>query len=405
MLSPIKKIIYRTYQAAFHLAIPLLPYRKPEKISDLPALVQLLKKKSIRSVMIVTGKIVRSIGLTEPLEALLEESGISCTIYDSTVANPTTDNVAAALELYKENNCECLIGFGGGSPIDCAKAVGACVVRPDKTLAQMKGLLKIHRKLPLLVAIPTTAGTGTETTVSSVITDAATRVKYPMNDFSLIPHYAVLDAQVTRSLSPSLTATTGMDALTHAVEAYIGRSTTRQSRADAIEAVQLIFQYLPLAYRDGNDMEARKKMLYASYLAGSAFTVSYVGYVHAVAHSLGGLYNVPHGFANAVLLPVVLKSYGEKAYKKLHQLAICIGAAAPTDSHEKGATAFIHAIEQLKKELEIGDTISGIQTEDIPLLARHAAAEANPLYPVPKLMDAGELEAIFYQVQGSEKRD
>lgn len=398
MLNPIQKIYYRTYQKIFRLAIPLMPYRKPHLLNNFEELSDSLVAHSINSVLMITGKTVHKTRQTTPLEELLRKNNINYIIYDSTVANPTTDNVEEALQLYNAHHCQAIIGFGGGSPIDCAKAVGARVARPRKSLSQMKGLLKICKKIPPLYVIPTTAGTGTETTVTSVITDAVTRDKYPINDFSLIPHYAILAPEVTRSLPAHLTATTGMDALTHAVEAFIGGSTTKQSRKDALEAVELIFKNLPLAYQDGNNMEARKNMLYASYLAGSAFTVSYVGYVHAVAHSLGGVYDTPHGLANAVLLPVVLKAYGETAYKKLHQLGICIGVANEADSHETGAKAFMDALYSLENELNIPTKIEGIKKEDIPSMARHAAKEANPLYPVPKLMSAKELEDIYFHV-------
>lgn len=400
-----KKIYCRCYQQIFHIAIPFLPYRKPKILQGIAELPTLLHKKKITSLLLVTDASIRSFGLTAPLEKLLADEGIECIVYDKTVANPTTVNVAEALELYKENNCEALIGFGGGSSIDCAKAAGARIARPGKELSDMEGILKVGRKLPLLIAIPTTAGTGSETTLAAVITDAETRHKYPINDFPLIPHYAVLDPEVTRSLPPSLTATTGMDALTHAVEAYIGRSTTAGTRKDSIRAVQLIFKYIRTAYNDGNDMRARKQMLYAAYLAGSAFTKSYVGYVHAVAHSLGGRYNTPHGLANAVLLPYVLEAYGESAAHKLCRLAVCAGLADAGTPDDEGAAIFIEAIRQMKEDLNIPDVIPEIKEEDIPELARFADKEANPLYPVPKLMNASELEKFYYCVMSLGQAD
>lgn len=393
-----KKIYCRTFQTVFRLALPLLPYRKPKQLNDMDALVALLLKKRIHTVLLVTDQSIRSFGITKPLEEKLVQADIDCIIYDETVANPTTTNVEEAREKYLANDCQALIGFGGGSSIDCAKAVGARIAKPHQSLARMKGILKIHKKLPLLIAIPTTAGTGSETTLAAVIVDNETRHKYPINDFPLIPRYAVLDPEVTRSLPPALTATTGMDALTHAVEAYIGNSTTAGTRKDAIKAVQLIFQYIRPAYKDGSNMTARRKMLYASYLAGSAFTKSYVGYVHAVAHSLGGKYNVPHGLANAVLLPFVLEAYGDSAAAKLHQLAIAINISTEEESDSEGAAKFIEAIKEMKRDLDIGDTIPEIQEEDIPMLAHYAEKEGNPLYPVPKLMTAEELEQFYYMV-------
>ena len=397
-MNRLRKIYCRTYQTVFRLALPLLPYRKPKLLYGIAALPELFREKGIKRVLLVTDASIRNLGLTGPLEELLKKEQISCTVYDKTVANPTTNNVEEARKLYLAGKCQAIIGFGGGSSMDCAKAVGARIVKPRQSLAKMKGILKVHKKLPPLVAIPTTAGTGSETTLAAVITDSKTRHKYPINDFPLIPHFAVLEPEVTKSLPPHITSTTGMDALTHAVEAYIGRSTTRETRADAVAAIKLIFSNLPEAYKNGNNMEARKNMLKASFLAGSAFTKSYVGYVHGVAHSLGGRYNVPHGLANAVLLPYVLEAYGESAYKKLHQLAVAAGISQKGESHKTGGQKFIAAVKELQKELDIPDKIKGIQKKDIPKLARYADKESNPLYPVPKLMDAKELEPFYYDV-------
>ena len=247
-------------------------------------------------------------------------------------------------------------------------------------------------------AVPTTAGTGSETTLAAVITDAQTRYKYAINDFPLIPKYAVLDPKVTVSLPPFITATTGMDALTHAVEAYIGRSTTYGTRKDALLAVKLIFENIDTAYTDGTNVDARRNMLHASYYAGCAFTKSYVGYVHAVAHSLGGQYNIPHGLANAILLPHVLEEYGETIHKKLAKLAVAAGIAEKGTPCAQAAYAFIDEIKAMKKRFGIGNTVPDIQEEDIPKLAHYADKEANPLYPVPVLMNAKELEKFYYML-------
>lgn len=397
-MNCLRKIYCRAFQTAFRLALPLLPYRKPILLDAIDALPGLLRNKQIRRVLLVTDASIRSLGITHPLEVLLAENGIGCTVYDKTVANPTTGNVEEARSLYLQNSCQAIIGFGGGSSMDCAKAVGARIAKPRQSLSKMKGILRVHKRLPLLIAIPTTAGTGSETTLAAVITDSETRRKYPINDFPLIPRYAVLDPEVTRSLPRHITATTGMDALTHAVEAYIGRSTTRETRRDATEAVKLVFANLERASDHGDDLDARRNMLYAAYLAGSAFTKSYVGYVHAVAHSLGGKYNTPHGLANAVLLPVVLEAYGPHAHRKLHQLAIAVGISDTGDSHAQGAEKFIQAVRQLQHTLDIPTTIAGIQREDIPTLAKFADSEGNPLYPVPQLMDAKELERFYEAV-------
>lgn len=397
-MNTLRKIYCRTFQKAFHIAIPFLPYRKPKIAGSVKELPEIIMRHKCTHVLIITDGGIMKLGLTRRLEKALKEAGIPYTIYDKTVANPTTVNVRAALELYHKEGCDAIIGFGGGSSMDCAKAVGACAVKPNQSLAQMKGILKVHKKLPLLMAVPTTAGTGSETTLAAVITDADTRYKYAINDFPLIPRYAVLDSKVTLSLPPFITATTGIDALTHAVEAYIGNSTTIDTRRDALKAVKLIFENIDIAYEHGDNIQARRNMLHASFYAGCAFTKSYVGYVHAVAHSLGGQYNVPHGLANAILLPLVLREYGSCIDKKLHRLAIAAGLADKNTPDHEAAELFIRAIEEMKERLGIVNIVKEIQETDILKLAHYADKEANPLYPVPKLMDASELEKFYYML-------
>ncbi|MFQ7353209.1 MAG: iron-containing alcohol dehydrogenase [Blautia wexlerae] len=397
-MNTLRKIYCRAFQKAFHIAIPFLPYRKPKIAGSVKELPEIIMRHKCTHVLIITDGGIMKLGLTRRLEKALKEAGIPYTIYDKTVANPTTVNVREALELYHKEGCDAIIGFGGGSSMDCAKAVGACAVKPNQSLAQMKGILKVHKKLPLLMAVPTTAGTGSETTLAAVITDADTRYKYAINDFPLIPRYAVLDPKVTLSLPPFITATTGMDALTHSVEAYIGNSTTIDTRRDALKAVKLIFENIDIAYEHGDNIQARRNMLHASFYAGCAFTKSYVGYVHAVAHSLGGQYNVPHGLANAILLPLVLREYGSCINKKLHRLAIAAGLADKNTPDHEAAELFIRAIEEMKERFRIVNIVKEIQETDIPKLAHYADKEANPLYPVPKLMDASELEKFYYML-------
>ena len=312
--------------------------------------------------------------------------------------NPTVQNVEDALQVYHVNHCDALIAVGGGSSMDCAKAVGARVAYPKRTVNQLGGKLKVWRKLPTLIAIPTTAGTGSETPLAAMITDSKTHHKYAIMSFPLIPKYAVLDASLTYSLPPHLTSTTGVDALTHAVEAYIGRSTSKETRRLSLEATKLVFENVEEAYKDGNNHTARENMLHAAYKAGIAFSKSYVGYIHAVAHSLGGKYGTPHGLANAVVMPYVLESYGKSVYKKLHRLGIAAGVATEEDAPMTGAIKFINAVKALNAGMNIPEKLPGIQKEDIPSLAKHAAKEANPLYPVPKLMNTRQLEQFYYMV-------
>ena len=396
-MNTLKKIYCRTFQAGFRLAMPFMPYREPEILNSVAEVAPLLEKLEVKAVLLVTDNMLRKFGATAKLEKLLSDANITCVVYDETCPNPTVNNVEAARELYIKENCEALIAFGGGSSMDCAKAVGARIAYPNKTVNQTKGLLKVLKKIPTLIAVPTTAGTGSEVTVTSVITNSEIKHKYTMNSFPLIPAYAVLDPEVTLTLPPHLTATTGMDALTHAVEAYIGGSTTRETRAYAKEAVKLIFENLETAYADGKNETARRNMLRAAYIAGIAFSKSYVGYVHAVAHTLGGQYNVPHGLANAVLMPIVLDEFGECIYDKLHQLAVAAGISNPNDDMAESAQKFIQTIRDMNARMNIPTGFDNIIKDDIPMMAEHADAEANPLYPVPMLMDAHELEKIYHK--------
>lgn len=392
------KVFCRVFQTVFRLALPILPYREPEIVPSCTDLGKVLEKEQIKSVLIVTDKGIVNNGLVAPLERVLNDNNVAFTVYDKTQPNPTVHNVEEALALYKQNDCDSLIAIGGGSSMDCAKALGARVAYPKRTVGQMKGILRVLRRLPTLIAIPTTAGTGSEVTLASIITDSEKHHKYALMSFPLIPHYAVLDATLTYSLPPHLTSTTGMDALTHAVEAYIGRSTSKETRKLALEAVKLIFENVETAYTDGKNHKARENMLHAAYKAGVAFSKSYVGYIHAVAHSLGGQYGTPHGLANAVLMPYVLEAYGESAYKKLHKLGIAAGVCDVNDDHKDGAEKFIKAIKNLNAKMDIPEKLSGIKKEDIAIMAKHAEKEANPLYPVPKLMTKKELAEFYVQV-------
>ncbi|MDD3416598.1 MAG: iron-containing alcohol dehydrogenase [Lachnospiraceae bacterium] len=396
------KLYCRIYQTIFKLASAFLPWRKPELlegINSLQNLPEIVKNRNINKVLIVTGPQIFSLGLLDVMLKGLEKEGVTYYIYNKTVQNPTIDNVEDALEIYKSNNCKGIIAFGGGSPIDCAKGVACRVARPEKTIPQMKGLLKVRKNLPLLIAIPTTAGSGSETTVAAVLSNPTTHEKYAINDPVIIPHYAVLDPVITTGLPQHVTSTTGMDALTHAVEAYIGRGNTKETEMMAIKATKLIFENIYKAYSDGTDLNARGNMQKASFYAGIAFTRAYVGYVHAVAHTLGGFYGIPHGLANAVILPYVLESYGKSAQKRLAELADVVDITKPTDTIENKAHKFIEAIKELNREMKIPDKIMGINDKDIPLMVKRADKESNPLYPVPRIMDKKELEKIYYLIQ------
>jgi alcohol dehydrogenase class IV len=378
----------------------VLPWRSPKVLegqNSLSELPSFLKDKGITSVLIITDKGIASLGLMDGMLEGLKNAGISFNVYDKTVPNPTIHNIEEALEIYKHHHHQGIIAFGGGSPMDCAKGVGARVAKPRKTIPQMKGLFKVLSKLPPLVAIPTTSGTGSEATVAAVVTNPKTHEKYALMDLSLIPRYAVLDPMLTVKLPPHITSTTGMDALTHAVEAYIGRANTNQTKQLSIDATKLVFDNLYEVYVNGANIEARANMQRASHYAGIAFTRAYVGNVHAVAHALGGFYGVPHGLANAVVLPYVLEYYGEAVYKPLAELWDAAGQGG--DSKAQKAKLFIAAVKALNERMSIPDKISGIDEKDIPKLAEHAYKEANPVYPVPVIFSRKDFENIFSMIK------
>lgn len=360
---------------------------------------EVIKRNDVFKVLIVTDKTIPKLGIMDGLLESLNKEGIKFKIYDRTVSNPTINNIEEALKIYHNNNCNAIIAFGGGSPIDCAKGVAACVARPDKSIQQMKGMLKVRKKIPLLFAIPTTAGTGSEATIAAVISDSSTHEKYAINDIVLIPHYAILDASLTVNLPPDITSTTGMDTLTHAIEAYIGRSNTKETKELSKQAIKLVFENIYQAYSDGTNLVVRENMLKASYYAGIAFTRAYIGYVHAISHALSGFYGLPHGKTNAIILPYVLAYYGDSVYKPLSELANLVGIGGADDNIEQKSYAFIESIKKLNNKMNIPEKITGIKESDIPLMVERAFKEANPIYPVPKLLTRKDLFNIFIMIK------
>lgn len=394
----IKHMYYRLYQGVFRVAVNFLDWTPPKIISgpgSVKKLPAVIKSKGLKKMMIVTDKGLMSLNLLDGLFEGLKAEGIDYVVYDKTQPNPSIDNIEEVRSLYLDNGCEGFIAFGGGSPMDCAKAAGARVVRPNKTVQKMRGQLKVIKKLPPFFAVPTTAGTGSETTLAAVVTDTKTHEKYALNDPRLRPGYAVLDPELTVGLPPHITSTTGMDALTHAVEAYIGHSNTKETSAKAEQATKMIFENLETAYNNGSDIHAREQMLLASHYAGIAFTRAYVGNVHAIAHNLGGFYGVPHGLANAIILPYVLDYYGDTAYERLARLSEFAGVAKDGQSDEEKAKAFIQEIRDMNARMNIPDKIDKIQESDIPTIAQRALKEANPLYPVPKIMDLEDCMGVI----------
>ena len=398
----IKNVWYRTYQLGQALASYCVYWPKAKPVTGVGCrkeIPELLKNANVSKVMVVTGKHVGKSIAPEILEDI-SKAGIEYCHYSKVEANPSTNTVYEIRDLYNSENCNGFLAIGGGSPMDAAKAAGCLVVRPKKSLGDMAGLLKVMKKLPPFIAVPTTSGTGSETTMAAVITDSKTHHKYAIMDMHIVPHVAVMDPELTEKMPDKVTSTTGMDALTHAVEAYLCiNNYTKESRRFAEEATVLIFEWLEEAYRNPHNLEARAKMLEAAYKAGFTFSRSGVGNVHAIAHTLGGLYGVAHGLANAVILPIVLEDYGEKAYKDLARLAEITGVKTEGSNEDK-AKAFIEEIYAMNERMGIPKTIDVIREEDIPQMVSWALAEANPIYPVPVIYDRERCEKVIRRIMG-----
>lgn len=379
------KAYCRIFQAVLKAGNYFMGYRMPDYIEGpgcIKRMPELLKKDNVNNILLVTGPNITKRGLNRGLMEALDEAGISYTVFNNIGANPTSDMVEEGVKLYHEKNCQAIIAFGGGSPMDCAKGIGARIARPNKSIAQLQGLLKVFKKIPVFYAVPTTAGSGSETTVAAVITDTATHHKAAIMDTHLIPQCAVLDPELTVGLPPFTTACTGMDALSHAVEAYTNHTyNTKLENGLAKQAVKLIYDNLLNAYKDGANIEARQNMQKAAFFAGRAFTRGCVGYVHAVGHTISGLYNIAHGLAMAVILPHVMRQYGPAAYPRLAELADVCGIEGASNAER--ANRFILWIEDMNREMGLPTCLDMIKEQDIPQMIKWAMKEGNPLYPTP----------------------
>lgn len=394
----LKKVMYRAFQLLTKFLLRVAKFPMPKLFSgsgSVNRVAEILKTRDLQNVLIVTDKILMDLGLLKGLLKSLDENSISYTIFDGVQPNPTIQNVEDGLKLYLSKNCRGIIAFGGGSPIDCAKYIGARAAKPGKSVRKMAGLSRVMKRIPYLIAIPTTAGTGSETTIAAVVTDPATKEKFYAADFNLVPRAAVLDPDLLVGLPPHITSTTGIDALTHAVECYIGSLNTKFTIEYAEKAVKIIFNDLEAVYRNGSDLEKRNNMLLASYYAGAAFTRAMVGYVHAIAHNMGGMYGVPHGLANAVILPYVLEYSRKDAEKKLAKLAIAGGIGKAGESDKDLSIKFIEKIKSMNRNMKIPERIKELQEKDIPLIAKRALKEANPNYAVPTLMNQKQCEEFI----------
>ena len=391
----------RVFQAVLKIGNYGMGYRMPEYLEGPGKIRELgtfLREKKINDVLVVTGTGMVRRGQVQSMLEGFQQAGIRYHVIAFEHPDPTSLDVEQGFAAYREQNCRAIVALGGGSRIDCAKAIAAKAAHPGKPVAQLQGLMKVHKPIVPFVAIPTTAGAGSETTVAAVITDAQTHRKAAINDSFLIPRYAVLDPELTVDLPPYTTATTGMDALAHAVEAYTNHTyNTKLEDRLAKEAVRLIHDNLLTAYTCGDDLQARQNMQRAAFYAGRAFTRGCVGYVHAIGHTLGGLYGVSHGLAMAVLLPHVMRAYGTAAQKRLSELAYVCGIPGNTDAQL--AEGFLRWMEQTNAAMGIPKGFDMIRDEDIDQMITWAKKEANPLYPVPVVWGREALRRVIESIR------
>lgn len=358
----------------------------------------LIKEDNLKKPLIVTDNSLMKLGLINPLIDKFKELDMPFAVFSDVQPNPTCENVMNGYEVYKLEGCDCIVAVGGGSPMDTAKTIGAKAARPKKDIRKFLGLFSIRKKIPMLYAVPTTAGTGSEATLAAVITDEKKNHKIPICDPVLMPRRAILDPKLTEGLPPFMTATTGMDALCHAVEAYTNQTYCTKYENELCEkAVKLIHDNILTVYKDGHNLEARKNMQLAAMYAGRAFSRGSVGYVHAIGHTLGGLYHISHGEAMSVILPKVMRKYGKSAEKRLGMLADIVGIEGK-DNSEK-ANKFIDWIEETNKAMNIRNSFVEIKDEDIDTIIKWAIKEANPVYPCPQVWKYKDFKELVLELK------
>lgn len=395
-------IICRSWQLASAGLLRVRPIEKQEKLigsGSLSMVGRAVSDKDVSRFLIITTAGTVKRGMLETLFEGLREEGISWAVYTGVVPDPDIECVEAAVRMYRDEHCDGIIAVGGGSAMDCAKMCGARVARPRTSVKRMAGLMRVVKKLPFFVAVPTTAGTGSEITAAAVITDKSVTParKFTVMDFVLVPDMAVLDPDLTMKLPANLTAETGMDAFTHAIESYTNLFCSGRINDYAMEAMKLIDENLTKVVKaevEGEELEsARENLLVGSYYAGIAFTNGYVGYVHAIAHAVGALYHIPHGRACAMILPYVMEAYGESINKPMARISDTLKIKQCGSAKEK-RDAVIEHIRWMNAQIGIGDRISEIQEADVEIIASRAVKEANPSYPVPVIFNEAEIQAI-----------
>lgn len=398
MLFPLQVQFFSALQLCLKLATRLIPFRVPRTFTGPGSALELcdaIAATGAAKVLLVTDATMVQIGLVQPLQDRLTALGLSVVTYDGVKPDPTIAQIEAGVDLYKREGCTAVLAVGGGSSIDAAKVIAARVRNPHG-IRWMAGLFRLLRSPAPLYAVPTTAGTGSEVTIAAIVSDPENVRKFAIMDFRLVPQMAALDGSLMAGLPPGVTAATGMDALTHAVEAYLSRNQTAATDRDALDAVRLIMEHLPKVMADGTNLESRSQMALASYKAGMAFTTAGVGYVHAIAHNFGARYHVPHGLANAIILPYVLDDVKAVRTERLATLAKVSGLAPDAEQNAAIlADRFIAHVRDLNVQLGIPTVVERLRAGDISTIAANACAEAAWYYAVPRYLDRAACERLI----------
>lgn len=395
-----RRVALPAAKRAVGLAMRLVPVPQPTLLvgpGSSVRLAQTIAGLAHRKLFIVSDATLVAAGLLQPVLDALRGAGAPCAVFDAVTADAPIQCIELGIARFRAEGCDAVLAFGGGSVIDAAKVIALAVTnrRQPRTLA---GYFRAHHAPAPLYAVPTTAGTGSEATAAAVISDPQVQRKLVIVDTRIVPRMAALDPCLMTGLPRDITAATGMDALTHAIEAYIGHWSSAFTDRMALSAVALIWQNLPIVCTNGADLNARERMALAANQAGLAFTRASVGNVHAIAHQLGARYHTPHGLANAMLLPHVLRFESTAVTDKLATLALTVHLGQPGASRAELAAQFIDAIAALNSWLGIPQHLDALRERDIPGLAQAARREADFNYPVPRVMSAQDCEGLLRHV-------
>ena len=389
MLFSLQVFFLRIYMTIFKGVTAILPVKWPKMFEGSDSSLELCRYMAAQGhskIFIVTDAMLNKLGLIDKMKAELEQLGLPYSVYDGVEPDPTVDQIEAGYQALAADGCDAILAVGGGSSIDAAKMIGARA-KNNKPVVKMAGLFRVFRGILPLYAVPTTAGTGSEVTIAAVVSDPQQQRKLPVMDLKLMPTAGALDGNLMTGLPAPITSATGMDALTHAVEAYISRNAMKKTDPHALEAVRLIMENLETAVSDGGNLEARQNMARASHVAGIAFTQAGVGYVHAIAHNFGALYHVPHGLANAIVMPYVLDYSKTKCAARLADLARVSHTGPANGTDEQLADAFIARIRSMNEKFGVPAKLDKLRSEDIDRIASAALAEARFTYAVPRYLD------------------